>query len=59
MSLVRFEDIEGNPIGMFNWFPVHPTSMNNTNGLISGDNKGVASLLFENVMNPGSLPGQV
>ena len=25
---------------MINWFPVHCTSMNNTNFLISGDNKG-------------------
>lgn len=25
---------------MINWFPVHCTSMNNTNSLISGDNKG-------------------
>ena len=28
----------------FSWFAVHCTSMNNTNGLISGDNKGYASL---------------
>jgi len=25
---------------MINWFAVHCTSMNNTNSLISGDNKG-------------------
>ena len=29
------------------WFPVHCTSINNTNSLISGDNKGVASQLLE------------
>lgn len=29
------------------WFPVHCTSINNTNALISGDNKGVASQLLE------------
>ena len=33
--------------------------MNNTNGLISGDNKGLASQLMEHDMNPGKLPHQV
>ncbi|XP_041379681.1 neutral ceramidase-like isoform X2 [Gigantopelta aegis] len=33
--------------------------MNNTNRLISGDNKGYASQLFEKLMNPDSLPGQI
>ncbi|XP_041346729.1 neutral ceramidase B-like isoform X2 [Gigantopelta aegis] len=42
----------------FCWFAVHCTSMNNTNRLISGDNKGYASQLFEKLMNPDSLPGQ-
>ena len=32
--------------------------MNPTNKLISGDNKGYASYLFEKEMNPDSLPGQ-
>lgn len=44
---------------MLNWFAVHPTSMNNTNPLISGDNKGYASQLFEQKMNQGFLPGEV
>ena len=30
--------------------------MNNTNQLISGDNKGVASLMLEKHMNEGQLP---
>ena len=29
------------------WFPVHCTSINNTNTLISGDNKGVAAQFLE------------
>ena len=34
--------------------------MNNTNRLISGDNKGVASLFMEEVMSEdNTLPGQV
>lgn len=41
----------GGEIGMFNWFAVHPTSLNNTNKLVSGDNKGHASYLFERHMN--------
>ena len=41
------------------WFAVHCTSMNNTNKLISGDNKGHASYLMERDMNKGALPGQV
>jgi hypothetical protein len=42
------------------WFAVHGTSMNNTNGLISGDNKGYAEFLMEQYMNGnGSIPGQV
>ena len=40
-------------LGLINWFAVHPTSMNNTNILISGDNKGVASLMMEKHMNMG------
>jgi Neutral/alkaline non-lysosomal ceramidase, N-terminal len=33
--------------GAMTWFPVHCTSINNTNSLISGDNKGAASQMFE------------
>ncbi len=45
MTLLRFQGSDGD-IGMFNWFPVHGTAMNNTNQLISGDNKGYL-ILFE------------
>lgn len=61
MTLLKFvaDDKEQTPIGMVNWFAVHGTSMNNTNGLISGDNKGYASYLFEKAHNPrGVLPGK-
>ena len=41
-------------------FAVHGVSMLNTNDLISSDNKGWASVMFEKSMNPeGSLVGQV
>ena len=46
-------------LSLFSWYAVHCTSMNNTNQLISGDNKGYASYLFEKSMNKGSLPGKV
>ena len=35
-----FETSDGQPIGLFNWFAVHPTCMNRTNTLINGDVKG-------------------
>ncbi|KAK7494429.1 hypothetical protein BaRGS_00014321 [Batillaria attramentaria] len=61
MTLLRIEDAQGLSIGMINWFAVHGTSMNNTNGLISSDNKGYASQLFERYMEAKgglSIPGR-
>lgn len=59
MYLLRFVDRKGQPLAMLNWFAVHGTSMNNTNHLISSDNKGYAALLFEQDFNPpGTLPGK-
>ena len=37
-------------LGAISWFPVHCTSINNTNSLISGDNKGVASQASHRVL---------
>eukprot|EP00088_Acartia_fossae_P019247 TRINITY_DN21220_c0_g1_i4.p1 TRINITY_DN21220_c0_g1~~TRINITY_DN21220_c0_g1_i4.p1 ORF type:complete len:687 (+),score=151.03 TRINITY_DN21220_c0_g1_i4:252-2063(+) len=52
MVQLTFVDIEEDEkMGVLNWFAVHPTSMNNTNHLISGDNKGAASQMFEKAMN--------
>lgn len=47
MTLIRFDTLQGKPIGVINWFPLHGTAMNNKNGLINGDNKGYAAYLFE------------
>jgi len=58
MVQLNFHDVENNPIGILNWFAVHPTSMNKTNRLISGDNKGAASLMMEKLMCPSQLAGQ-
>jgi len=52
---LSFYDDEGLPLGVLNWFSVHPNSMNNTNHFISGDNKGAASLLFEKAMDPNTV----
>lgn len=39
MTLWRFDGVNGYPIGIINWFAVHPTSMGNWYTLITGDNK--------------------
>jgi len=58
MTVWRLQDESGNDLGAIAWFAVHGTSMNNTNGLISGDNKGYASYAFERQINGNdSMPG--
>ncbi|XVF55141.1 hypothetical protein PTKIN_Ptkin06aG0012500 [Pterospermum kingtungense] len=47
MTLIKFVDGEWGPIGSFNWFATHGTSMSRTNSLISGDNKGAAARFME------------
>ncbi|KAJ3090544.1 hypothetical protein HK102_003404 [Quaeritorhiza haematococci] len=39
------------PLGILNFFAVHGTSMNNSNKLISGDNKGYAAYMMERMIN--------
>lgn len=45
-------------LGVINWFAVHPTSMNNTNRLVSSDNVGLASILMEQTINKDQLIGK-
>ncbi|KAI9109222.1 hypothetical protein K1719_019845 [Acacia pycnantha] len=48
MTLLKFVDASsGKSVGAFSWFATHGTSMSRDNKLISGDNKGAASRLFE------------
>ncbi|XP_056856892.1 neutral ceramidase 1-like [Raphanus sativus] len=47
MTLLKFVDDQWGPVGSFNWFATHGTSMSRTNSLISGDNKGAAARLME------------
>ncbi|KAF9796452.1 hypothetical protein SFRURICE_000369 [Spodoptera frugiperda] len=56
---IRFVSPENKILGVINWFAVHPTSMNNTNKLISSDNVGYASVLMEKALNGNTtLPGK-
>ena len=47
MTLLKFVDDQWGPVGSFNWFATHGTSMSRTNELISGDNKGAAARFME------------
>ena len=47
MTLLKFVDQGGRPLGAINWFAVHPTNMGQRNKLASGDNKGYAEEIFE------------
>eukprot|EP00977_Amphora_coffeiformis_P015740 scaffold4707_cov164-Amphora_coffeaeformis.AAC.14 len=59
MLQVMLEGEDDTPMGLLNWFPVHGTSMNASNHLISGDNKGYASYLMEKHYNGNkTFPGQ-
>ena len=57
---LNFHNEENEAIGILNWFAVHPTSMDNTNSLVSGDNKGAASIIMEKRINgAGTVVGKV
>jgi neutral ceramidase len=59
MLLLKFMSDKKKPLGALNWFAVHGTSLNSTNLLISGDNKGYASYLMEKHFNGNdTLPGK-
>ncbi|XP_051883476.1 neutral ceramidase [Pristis pectinata] len=58
LVLLKMVDLDGQGIGVLSWFAVHPVSMNNTNHLVSSDNMGYASYLFEQEKNVGCLPGE-
>jgi len=46
MTLLKLVDDSG-PLGLVNWYALHPTAMNYYNRLVSGDHKGYASLMME------------
>ncbi|XP_010033046.2 neutral ceramidase 1 isoform X2 [Eucalyptus grandis] len=55
MTLLKFVDSEWGPVGSFNWFATHGTSMSRTNSLISGDNKGAAARFMEDWFNKNGV----
>lgn len=57
MTLLKFVDNQRGPVGSFNWFATHGTSMSRTNGLISGDNKGAAARFMEDWFNKNGVGG--
>ncbi|GAK62301.1 neutral/alkaline nonlysosomal ceramidase [Moesziomyces antarcticus] len=63
-SLLKFEDLSPNDeqpasaAGFLSWYAVHGTSLYENNTLTSGDNKGLAALLYESAQQPDQLPGQ-
>lgn len=59
LTQMQFTGPDNKPRGVINWFAVHPTSMNNTNHLVSSDNVGYASILFEQMMNNDAMIGKV
>nr|DBA15196.1 TPA: hypothetical protein GDO54_004440 [Pyxicephalus adspersus] len=58
MVILKMVDMDGKDVGLISWFAVHAVSMPNTNHLVSSDNMGYASYLFELEKNKGSLPGE-
>lgn len=56
MTLLKFVDDEWGPVGSFNWFATHGTSMSRTNSLISGDNKGAAARFMEDWAEQEGFP---
>ncbi|KAH8110485.1 Neutral/alkaline nonlysosomal ceramidase [Phellopilus nigrolimitatus] len=57
MTLVRFDDADGNARGFLSFFAVHGTSLYENNTLVSADNKGMAAYLYENMVEPDAMPG--
>ncbi|KAG2203906.1 hypothetical protein INT47_007489 [Mucor saturninus] len=59
MTVLSFKNNQGHDLGLVSWFPVHGVSINNTNRLINGDNKGYAAYLVERHMNRNISPSFV
>lgn len=51
MTVLRFQRASDEKnIGILTWFPVHGTSVYQNSTHVTGDNKGVAALMFEKAM---------
>lgn len=51
MTQLNFRAANGRPVGLLNWFAIHPTAFSNKFTKISGDSKGYAQWAFENRMD--------
>lgn len=47
MSQIKFKRDSGQDIALFNWYPIHGTSLWQRNTLLSGDNKGYVAQFME------------
>ncbi|KAG6849608.1 hypothetical protein H0H93_006965 [Arthromyces matolae] len=57
ITVLRFDDANGNARGLLSFFAVHGTSLYENNTLVSADNKGMAAYLYEFHAEPNSMPG--
>ncbi|KIJ67392.1 hypothetical protein HYDPIDRAFT_173938 [Hydnomerulius pinastri MD-312] len=57
VGVLGLEDADGALRGVLSFFAVHGTSVYENNTLVGGDNKGMASYLYESYMEPNSMPG--
>jgi neutral ceramidase len=58
MLLLKFVHLDGageQPVGVLNWYAIHPTDRGQKNTLVCGDNKGYASFLFEQQIGSGAF----
>lgn len=47
LKFVHVSDTNEKPLGLLNWYAIHPTDRGQYNTLVTGDNKGYAAELFE------------
>lgn len=47
LKFVHLCENEEVPVGLLNWYAIHPTDLGQFNMLVSGDNKGIASIKME------------
>ncbi|KAF7729413.1 hypothetical protein EC973_004392 [Apophysomyces ossiformis] len=58
MTMLGFKGLQSKQdLGLISWFAVHGVSVNGTNRLVNGDNKGYAAYAVERKINQG-LPGK-
>lgn len=53
MTVLRFEDVNGEPRGLMNFFAVHATSVHSDFTALHSDNKGLAATMCEREMPTG------